>query len=146
MALAKASERDKNLLTLLKQWKGLEDITIKSCSSILKKSTNPIIQTLTNAIRNDSEKHKAIIQLVIDSMTKKAIVLTSEDLADVASLLDKHIGIEQKAIDMAEEAIELSRDAIVVQMLKLILEDEKKHKKMAKQMNELKFRITAKIT
>ncbi|MHB8881197.1 MAG: hypothetical protein ACYC69_06760 [Thermodesulfovibrionales bacterium] len=146
MALAKASERDKNLLTLLRQWKGLEDITIKSCSSIMKKSANPIIQTLTNAIRNDSEKHKAIIQLVIDSMTKKAIVLTSEDLADVAALLDKHIGIEQKAIDMAEEAIELSRDAIVVQMLKLILEDEKKHKKMAKQMNELKFRITAKIT
>jgi len=146
MALAKASARDRDLLALLRQWKGLEDTTIRSCSAILKKSANPIVQTLTNAIRNDSEKHKAIIQLVIDSMTKKAIVLTSEDLADVASLLDKHIAIEQKAIDMAEGAIEICRDAIVVQMLKLILEDEKKHKKMAKQMNELKFSITARIT
>jgi hypothetical protein len=146
MANGKVADRDKALLDLIRKWKVLEDNTIKSCLAILKKSSNPIVQTLTNAIKNDSEKHKAILQLIMDSKTKKAIVLTSEDLADVAALLDKHVAIEQQAIDMANEAIEMSRDAIVTQMLKLILEDEKKHKKLAVQMNELKFRITARVS
>ncbi len=146
MALKKAETRDREMLTLLRKWKGLEETTIRSCAAIIKKSSNPIIQTLTSAIKNDSEKHKAILQLILDSMTKKAIVLTSEDLAVVASLLDKHIEIEQKAIDMANDAVDMSRDAIVTQLLKLILEDEKKHKKMASQMNDLKFRITARVT
>lgn len=138
--------REKELITLLRQWRGLEDLTIKSCAAILKKTHNPIVETLTTAIKNDSEKHKAILQLIIDGMTKKGFVLTPEDLAEVASFLDKHIDLEQKAIEMAEKAIELSRDAIVKQMLKTILDDEKKHEKMAVQMSELKFRITGKIT
>ncbi len=146
MANPKAEKRDKALLDLIRKWKVIEDTTIKSCAAILKKSSNPIVQTLTNAIRNDSEKHKAILQLIMDSQTKKAIALTSEDLADVAALLDKHVVIEQQAIDMANEAIEMSKDAIVTQLLKLILDDEKKHKKLAVQMNELKFRITARVT
>ena len=146
MANPKAEQRDKALRDLIRKWKVIEDTTIKSCTAILKKSSNPIVQTLTNAIKNDSEKHKAILQLIMDSQTKKAIVLTSEDLADVAALLDKHVVIEQQAIDMANEAIEMSRDAIVTQLLKLILDDEKKHKKLAVQMNDLKFRITARVT
>jgi len=146
MALEKVASRDREMLSLLRKWKGLEETTIKSCLAIIRKSSNPVIQALTNAIKSDSEKHKTILQLIIDSMTKRAIVLTSEDLADVSSLLDKHIGIEQAAIDMANNAIALSKDAIVIQLLKLILEDEKKHKKMASQMNDLKFRITARVT
>lgn len=138
--------QDKAMLSLLKKWKGLEDQTIKSCDNILKKTKNPIIATLSGAIRNDSEKHKAILQLVIDGMTKTGFVLSPDDLADVASLLGKHIDLEQKSIDLAGEAIGLSRDTITTQMLKLILEDEKKHKKMAVQMNDLKFAITGKIT
>jgi hypothetical protein len=146
MTTIERSRQDKALLALLRKWQGLEDQTIKSCETIMKKTRNPIITTLSGAIKNDSEKHKAILQLVVDGMTKKGFILSPEDLADVASLLGKHISLEQKSIDMAGEAIGLSRDTITTQMLKLILEDEKKHKKMAAQMNDLKFAITGKIT
>lgn len=146
MTAMQRAAQDKKMLSILRKWKGLEEQTIRSCEAILKKTKNPIITTLSGAIKNDSEKHKAIIQMVIDSMTKTGFALSPDDLADVASLLGKHIALEQKSIDMAGEAIELSRDAITKQMLRLILEDEKKHKKMAVQMNDLKFAITAKIT
>lgn|GEM_PF-1415082 len=136
---------DRELLKLLKKWVSIEDQTIKSCVAILNKAKNPIIGTLTAAIRNDSEKHKSILQMLIDGMTKTGFVLSPEDLAGVSSLLNKHIELEQKSIETANKAIELSHDTIVSQMLKLILEDEKKHKKMASQMSELKLRITAKI-
>ena len=142
----KRAALDKELLKLLRKWVGIEDSTIKSCTAILNKAKNPIMGTLTAAIRNDSEKHKAILQLVIDGMTKNGFVLSPDDLAGVASLLNKHIALEQKSIETATAALELSHDPIITQMLKLILEDEKKHKKMASQMNDLKFMITAKIT
>lgn len=138
--------QDKALLSLLRKWQGVEGKTISSCETIIKKSRNPIIATISGAIKSDSEKHKAILQLVIDGMTKTGFVLSPDDLADVASLLGKHIALEQKSIDVATEAISMSRDTITTQMLKLILEDEKKHKKMAHQMNDLKFAITGKIT
>ncbi|HMK61702.1 MAG TPA: hypothetical protein VK452_11240 [Dissulfurispiraceae bacterium] len=145
MAAPKAHARDRELLTLLRKWKGIEAATIKNCDSILKKAKNPIIMTLTSAIRNDSQKHAQILQLVIDSMTKAAYELSPDDLAGVASLLNKHIDIEQESIDMATQAIEMTRDSIAKQLLKLILEDEKKHKMMATRMSELKYRITAGI-
>ncbi|MGO9380091.1 MAG: hypothetical protein ACLPN1_04125 [Dissulfurispiraceae bacterium] len=145
MAAPKAHERDRELLTLLRKWKGVEATTIKSCDSILKKAKNPIIITLTTAIRNDSEKHAQILQLIVDSMTKSAYELSPDDLAGVASILNKHIAIEQESIDMATKAIEMTRDSIAKQLLKLILEDEKKHKMMVTRMSELKYRITAGI-
>ncbi|MBF0558014.1 MAG: hypothetical protein HQL08_04460 [Nitrospirae bacterium] len=146
MTAKERAKQDRALLSLLKKWQVIEGKTIESCETILKKSRNPIIKTLSRAIKNDSEKHKSILQLVIDGMTKTGYVLSPDDLADVASLLGKHIALEQKSIDVANQAIGISRDTITTQMLKLILEDEKKHKKMAQQMNDLKFAITGKIT
>jgi len=145
MPAPKAHERDRELLALLRKWKGVEATTIRSCDAILKKAKNPIMTTLTTAIKNDSQKHAAILQLVIDSMTKSAYELSPADLAGVSALLDKHIDLEQASIDTANAAIELTRDTITKQLLKLILEDEKKHKMMATRMSELKYRITAAI-
>jgi len=145
MAAPKAHARDRELLALLRKWNGVEASTIKSCNAILKKAKNPIMITLTTAIRNDSEKHASILQLVIDSMTKMAYELSSDDLAGVSSLLNKHIELEQESINMANKAIEMTRDGVTKQLLKLILEDEKKHKLMATRMSELKYRITAAI-
>jgi rubrerythrin len=146
MALTKAAQRDKQMLNLLKEWTKLEDYTIRSCSNISRKTKNPIIKTLITAIKNDSAKHKAIIKLITDSMTRKALVLAPDDLKGISSLLDKHITIEEKSIKTAYKAIDVSRDATVKQLLRLILEDEKKHAKLAEQMNELKFRVTARVT
>jgi rubrerythrin len=146
MALKKAEERDKQMLELLKGWKALEEHTIKICSKISKKTKNPIIKTLIIAIKNDSAKHRSILQLINDSMTKKAFILAPDDLVGISTLLDKHIDIEHKSITTATKAIDISRDAVVKQLLRLILEDEKKHVKLIEQMNELRFRVTARVT
>ena len=79
-------------------------------------------------------------------MTKKALVLTPDELKGISSLLNRHITIEQKSIDLGEETITVTRDATARQLLKLILEDEKKHAKLVEQINELKFRVTASVT
>jgi bacterioferritin (cytochrome b1) len=97
-------------------------------------------------IKSDSKKHKSILKFIIESMTRKAMVLSPEELATVATLLNKHLTIEQKSITTAQTAIELSRDAVVKQLLKLILEEEKRHEKLIEQINTLKFQVTARVT
>ncbi len=137
---------DNKILTLLKRWKELEAATIKSCGAINKKTANPLVKTLITAIANDSAKHKNILQLIIDGMTKKAFVLTPDDVSQISGLLDKHVDLENEAIDIAEQAIKISKDPVTKQLLRLILEDEKKHASLTEQINELKFRTLAKIT
>lgn len=137
---------DNKMLILLKRWKELEAATIRSCGSITKKTDNPLVKTLISAIANDSAKHKSILQLIIDGMTKKALVLTPDDVAHVSGLLDKHVDLENEAIAIAEQAIKISKDPVTKQLLKLILADEKQHANLAEQINELKFKTLAKVT
>ncbi|HWR89528.1 MAG TPA: hypothetical protein VN260_04680 [Dissulfurispiraceae bacterium] len=145
MALEKVAERDRELMTLLRKWKSIEDTTIKSCEKILGKAKNPIVVTFVTSIKNDSEKHKALIQYIIDAQTKKGYVLAPEELKDVAALLNKHVELEQKSIEIATEAIEKSRGETKL-LLKTILEDEKRHKKLAQLMEEQKLLVVARTT
>lgn len=137
---------DNKMLILLKRWKELEGATIKSCGAVIKKTKNPLVKTLISAVANDSAKHRSIIQLIIDGMTKKAFSLTPDDISGISGLLNKHIELENEAIDIAEQAIRITRDPVVKQLLRLILDDEKKHADLTEQINELKFRTLAKIT
>ena len=142
----KGKKMDQKLVEILRSWKTTETYTIKGCEKITAKTDNPIITTIINAIRSDSEKHRAILQLILDSMTKKAISLTPDEIAELSSSINRHISLEEKTIEYAENAIGRSTDPVVKQLLKYILEDEKKHKMMLEQINELKIRALSKIT
>jgi rubrerythrin len=146
MTRLKTALIDNKMLTLLKRWTELEAATIKSCGAITKKTKNPLVKTLITSIASDSEKHKSILKLIIDSMTKKAFVLTPDEVSQITALLDKHIDLENEAIAIAEQAVKISKDPVTRQLLRLILEDEKKHASLTEQINELKFRTLASIT
>ena len=142
----KGKKADQKLVEILRSWRTTETYTVKGCEKITAKTGNPIVKTIINAIRSDSEKHRAILQLILDSMTKRAISLTPDEIAELSSSINRHISLEEKTIEYAEKAIRRSTDQVVKQLLKYILEDEKKHKMMLKQLNELKIRALAKIT
>ncbi len=142
----KGKKMDQKLVEILRSWKTTETYTIKGCEKITDKTSNPIVKTIINAIRSDSEKHRAILQLILDSMTKRAISLTPDEIAELSSSINRHISLEEKTIEYAENAIGRSTDPVVKQLLKYILEDEKKHKMMLEQINELKIRALSKIT
>lgn len=76
MTLKKGAERDKKMLSLLQGWKTLEERTVTSCDRIYKKTKNPVVKTLITMIKSDSKKHKSVIKFIIESMTKKAMVLS----------------------------------------------------------------------
>lgn len=50
----------------------LEDETIKQADATLRKTKNKLVKMTMEMIKNDSQKHKAMQKLLIDSLTKEA--------------------------------------------------------------------------
>ncbi len=141
----KPAELSNNFLKIIKEWQKLEDSTIKFSSDMLKKSKNPLIRMTMEMIKNDSQKHKVMQQMLIDSLTKEALHLSPEELAMLSDGLNKHIAAEAKSLELADEALKNSELFITRYILSLLIADETKHHNLLGKLNELK-RATVFVT
>ncbi len=127
---------DKNI----ERWLKIEELTIGSCDAILKKSKSPVVNALMKAVKMDSQKHKELLEFVQQCLDG-TITLTPEDLATASDLIEAHVKYERDAIEMAEKSLADSRHFVINQVLKYILEDERKHFSMVTDMNSYKSHI-----
>ncbi len=127
---------DKNI----EKWIEIEELTIGSCDAILKKSKSPVVNALMKAVKMDSQKHKELLGFVQQCLDG-TITLTPEELATASDLIEAHVKYERDAIVMAEKSLEDSRHFVINQVLKYILEDERKHFSMVTDMNSYKSHI-----
>lgn len=124
----------------IEKWIEIEELTVKSCDAIVKKSKSPIVNALMNAVRMDSQKHKELLKFVQQCLDG-TITLTPEELATASDLIEAHVKFERDAIVMAQKSLEDSRHFVITQVLKYILEDERKHFSMVTDMNAYKSHI-----
>jgi len=122
------------------KWIELEDLTVASCDSIMKKSKSAVVNAMMKAIKMDSQKHKELLK-VVQECVNGTVTFTPDELATVSSLLEGHSKVEKDAIDMAEKTLADSRHFVISQIIKYILEDERKHFSMATDMNAFKSHI-----
>ena len=87
MTRAKGPERIERIVGLLRSWQALEREAINTTAEIMEQTDNALIRQIMEIIRNDSVQHHRVQQFLIDSMTKKAITLAPEDLAEIDVLL-----------------------------------------------------------
>ena len=127
---------DKNIA----KWIEIEELTVGSCDAILKKSKSPIVNAMMKAIKMDSQKHKELLKVVQECL-EGTITMTPDELGTISSLIEGHSKLEKEAIDMAEKTLADSRHFVVSQIIKYILEDERKHFAMATDMNAYKSHI-----
>ncbi len=127
---------DKNI----EKWIEIEELTIGSCDAILKKSKSPVVNALMKAVKMDSQKHKELLGFVQQCLDG-TITLTPEELATASDLIETHVKYERDAIVMAEKSLEDSRHFVINQVLKYILEDERKHFSMVTDINSYKSHI-----
>jgi len=132
-------------LNTIKEWQKLEDETIEFSSSMMKKTKNPIIRMTMEMIKNDSQKHKAMQQLLIDSITKEAVHLNPDELAMLSDDLNKHMAAEAESLRLADEALRNSDSFITRYILSYLIADETKHHNMLSRLNDLK-RATVFVT
>ncbi|HET6515884.1 MAG TPA: hypothetical protein VFG09_12040 [Thermodesulfovibrionales bacterium] len=134
----KPIEDSEAFLQLIREWQQLEDKTIESADGLIKSSKNPLVKMTMEMIRHDSEKHKIMQQMLIDSLTKEAIHLSPDDLAPLSDMLNRHLEAEAKSLALADAALEKSELFITRYILSYLIADETKHHSLIGKLNELK--------
>jgi rubrerythrin len=138
-------ERTAHWVEVLRQWQGIERDAIETTSQIMEKTDSLLIRQLMEIIRNDSVQHHRVQQFIIDSMTKAAVTMTPEDLAEVWGQIEAHDELERQTIELAEELLEDSTEPVQQILLKYLLVDEQKHDQILGELEEFK-KYMAKIS
>jgi len=141
----KAVELTKEFLKIIKEWQQLEDETIRHSEELMKKTKNKLIRMTMEMIKHDSQKHKAMQQMLIDSITKEPFILTPDDLNALGNGLNKHLAAEAKSLQLADEALQNSELFVTRYVLSYLIADEQKHHNLLSRLDDLK-RATVFVT
>ena len=123
------------------KWQRVEDASVASTGRAIEKSRNPLIRMVMEIIQRDSLMHYRVQQLVSDSLERETVVLSTDELAEVWDIIESHIKIEKKTIELAEEALgALKGKKMIVQeyLLNYLLNDEKKHDALLADLESIK--------
>ena len=80
-------------------------------------------------------------EFIADSLTSKTVTLTTDELGKIWDLIEKHIRLEEKTVELANEAMEaLKGKKMLVQeyLLSYLLADEEKHNKVLNDLEKVK--------
>ena len=138
-------ERTEHWVEVLRQWQGIERDAIETTSQIMEKTDNLLIRQIMEIIRNDSVQHHRVQQFIIDSMTRTAVTLSPDDLAEIWGQIEAHDELERQTIELAKELLEDSTEPVQKILLKYLLVDEQKHDEILGELEEFK-KYMAKIS
>ena len=131
-------ERIEHWVEVLRQWQGIERDAIETTSQIMEKTDNLLIRQIMEIIRNDSVQHHRVQQFIIDSMTRTAVTLSPDDLAEIWGQIEAHDELERQTIELAKELLEDSTEPVQNILLKYLLVDEQKHDEILGELEEFK--------
>ena len=140
MAKKKSSgpERLKFTVDVLRQWQGIERDAIETTAQIMEKTDNLLIRQIMEIIRNDSVQHHRVQQFLIDSVTKQAVTLSPDDLAEVWGQIEAHDELERQTIALARELLEQTTEPVHRILLNYLLTDEEKHDGILGELDDFK--------
>ena len=134
-------EIQEKLVEIMKRWQKIEDASVVSTGKIIEQTDNPLIRLIMEIIQRDSRMHYRVQQLIADSLERKAIALTPEEIGGVWDSIQKHIDIEKRMVGYVDEALKsLKGKKMMVQeyLLAYLKEDEKKHDNLLETLNQVK--------
>jgi len=127
----------------MERWQRVEDASVASTGRVIEKTKNPLIRLVMEIIQRDSQMHYRVQGMIADSLSvpSRAIQLTPDELGEVWDMIEKHIEIEQRTIDLAKEALDaIQGKQLLVQeyLLRYLLLDEEKHNAILEKLNLVK--------
>ena len=125
----------------MRKWQAIENASVASTGKVIEKTENPVLRIIMEIIQRDSQMHYRIQELIADSLETKTISLTPEEMGNVWDLVEKHIELEKKTVEMALESLEeLKGKKMVVQeyLLDYLRIDEEKHNKVLDTLSTIK--------
>lgn len=134
-------EIQQQIVGSMRQWQKIENASVASTGSVIEKTENPIVRLVMEIIQRDSQMHYRVQEMIADSLETKTISLTPDELAEVWTLIEKHIELEKKTVKFANDALQTLRGRkMVVQeyLLDYLLIDEQKHNRILETLGTIK--------
>jgi hypothetical protein len=134
-------EIQEKIVENMKNWKKIENASVASTGKVIEKTENPIVRLIMEIIQRDSQMHYRIQDLIIQSLESMTVSLTPEELADVWDMIEKHIDLEKKTVELAKDSLEAMRGRkMVVQeyLLDYLRIDEEKHNSVLESLATIK--------
>ncbi len=131
------------IVDTMERWQRVEDASVASTGRVIEKTKNPLIRLVMEIIQRDSQMHHRVQGMIADSLSipTRAIKLTPDELGEVWDIIEKHIEIEQRTIELAKEALgAIQGKQLLVQeyLLNYLLIDEEKHNAILEKLNLVK--------
>jgi hypothetical protein len=134
-------EIQEKIVDNMHRWQRIENASVVSTGKVIERTDNPIVRLVMEIIQRDSQFHHRVQEMIADSLTSKTVSLTPDELGDVWDMIEKHIDLEKKTVELANEALEaLKGKKMVVQeyLINYLLEDENKHNKVLEYLKGIK--------
>ena len=135
-------EGQKEIVSNMRKWQKIEDASVSSTGQIIEKSDNPLVRVVIEIIQRDSQMHYRVQEFIADSIERKAVSLTPDELVQVWDMIEKHIDIEKRSVELAEQAVATlkGQQGMIVQqyLINYLLADEKKHEELLGHLDDIK--------
>jgi hypothetical protein len=135
-------EVQQGLVSDMRKWQKIEDAAVSSTGQIIEKTENPLLRLIMEIIQRDSQMHYRVQEFIADSIEHKAVSLTPDELTKVWDMIERHIDLEKKTVEIAEQTIASlkGQQGMIVQeyLLNYLLEDERKHNDLLKHLDNIK--------
>jgi len=126
-----------DLIGFLKEQIKVENKIVDSLNKSLPEIDNSTVKGVLKGISLDSIKHAEMYASAVRLITTVSKALTQENLDKQKDLVEKHIQMEAELIRKIGKVLPTIKDSKVKLLLKAILEDEKRHHGLLKEVLEI---------
>ena len=138
-------ELQQEIVSNMKRWQKIEYASLASTGQIIEKTDNPVVRLVMEIIQRDSQTHYRIQEWIADSLEYKTVSLSPDELGKVWGMIESHIELERKTLEMAGRSLEtLKGKKMVIQeyLLQYLQEDEEKHNNLLRRLEMIKKGMT----
>lgn len=125
------------LVEFLKEQVKVENKIVDALNKSLPEIDNPTVKGVLKGVSLDSVKHAEMYASAVRLMTTVSKALTQENLDKQKGLVERHIQMEADLIKKISKVLPTVKDKKVKLLLSAILEDEKRHHGLLKQILEI---------
>ena len=134
-------EIQEELVENMQTWQKIENASIASTGRVMEKTENPIVRLVMEIIQRDSQMHYRVQQWIAESLESRTVSITPEEVGDVWDMVEEHIKIEKKTLELAQIALDSIKGSkgMLVQsyLLEYLVDDENKHNSLLERLENI---------
>lgn len=138
LEIGKPAEKSDSFAQFIDDWRSFEDNSISQSDKALKKTDNAFFRAVLEFMRDDSLKHKALLQMLSDSVKKERIMLSVDELSELMDIVNRHMEAEARTIETAKDVLDKSELFSTRFILNMLIADETKNYELFGKLDDLK--------